>query len=271
MKHALKSLVIASALLMAGAAQAEVVEGTLTTGGNITALGWKVDGLTGGGTLTFSSSLIAALNAGGIQVAKINPATVNVTMNTRMKYTAISANAPVASLTGLFDGSKLDVTRVTTRGGASMLAEEDGITNTGGSLGISSISVNIAEKRIYADIDGGNGVGFKEQIHLWNYANLAGPVSFAAVVGPITSTNTVTGLTITTEAFGLFTKSLGLTEDGISAMSKITDYGTMVATIGANASKVGGTTPTIPEPSTYALMGIGLAALAFAAKRNRRA
>ena len=53
-------------------------------------------------------------------------------------------------------------------------------------------------------------------------------------------------------------------------MAGIDDYGVMNAQILVDV-KTPGNVPTIPEPSTYALMGIGLVGLAFASKRARRA
>ena len=45
---------------------------------------------------------------------------------------------------------------------------------------------------------------------------------------------------------------MGLTANGITSLKTVTDFGTIVSTI---SMKV---TPTVPEPSTYALMGLGL-------------
>jgi len=66
-----------------------------------------------------------------------------------------------------------------------------------------------------------------------------------------------TGLTITSEAFDLFKQGLGLRPGGVAAMASIPDYGVM--------------TVAIPEPSTYALLGLGLLGVAGVVRRNRLA
>jgi PEP-CTERM motif len=266
MKFALKSLVIASAFIMAGAAQADTVTGTLTGSSSISAFGWTVSGLTGGGALSFSSQLITALNAGGIEVSAIAPATVAETLNKKFQYVTLSANAPVTSLTGTFDSNTqvLTVNSVGTKGGALLTATADGLTNTGGSLSITSIGVDLASKTILADITGGNGVGYKEQIAMWKYDSLTGDTTFAAKVGTISSTNNVTGLTITDSAKALFIQSLGLQAAGVTAMDSIANYGSLVSTISATV------TSNVPEPSTYVLAALGLVGI-VAAKRARRA
>jgi hypothetical protein len=49
-------------------------------------------------------------------------------------------------------------------------------------------------------------------------------------------------------------------------MQGITNYGSIASTITAKA----GTTPAVPEPSTYALMGLGLAGIAAVARRRAK-
>lgn len=275
MKLALKSLALACSLFMAGTVHAEVVKGTIIGGTPPIEImpGWHFSGLDGSATLTFSNVLVSAMNAGGIESIPIAPAAFPVhTQIVRPQNShGIAVTAPVVALTGLFDGSTLEVTRLTSRGGIQLLAVNDGITNSGGALAITNISIDLGEKTIYADIDGANGVGYHEQIALWSFDTLTGPSRFAAAEGPIASTNTASGLTITDTAFASFSQSLGLTEDGVSAMSRVTDYGTMAVTFGLIATYREPALPVVPEPSTYMLMGLGLMGLAFASKRARRA
>lgn len=267
MKFALKSLVLASALAMAGAAQAEIANATLVAGEDecTGAFGYEMCNLQGGGSLAFSKALIGALNAAGAVTTGVEPAVVSVSR------TAITAEAPITQLSGQFDSSTaiFTATRVKTAGGATMTTVADDFTTIGGSLKITNISVNLADKAIFADITGGNGVGTVKNQQIWNYGTITGDTAYKAVAGTIVSENTISGLTITGNAFNLFAQSLGLTDAGIAAMQQIKDYGVMTSRLSVDVT--GGTTPPIPEPSTYMLMGLGLVGLAFASKRARRA
>lgn len=265
MKTSFKTLALASVLALAGGvAHAEIARGvTLNYEGDpITAFGATMQDLQGGGALTFSKSLMGALNAAGVVVTPVLPSTL-ATVNKQ-----ITVTAPIASLTGDYDSDtqSFTATKVRTTGGASMLAVADDFTNTGGSLSVTNIKVDLATKSIYADLTGGNNVGLQKQVLVWNFANIAGATTFKAVTGTTVADNTLTGLTISATAFDTFAKSLGLTEAGRGAMAQITDYGVMTSHI-----TVGVIAPSVPEPSTYALMGLGLVGLAFAAKRNRAA
>ncbi|RZI82271.1 MAG: PEP-CTERM sorting domain-containing protein [Rubrivivax sp.] len=261
-KTLLKVAVVTSAFTATGLAQA--VSGTLAVGGTRTELGWSVSNLQGSGSLTFSSSLLGALNAGGIELVEIAPAVLTTTTSPRGAYLTGSVAAPIQALDGDFDGSTLTITGVDTTGGATLKATADGFTNTGGSLTIQNIFVDVAAKKVFADIIGANGVGAKNNIELWSVATLTGKTSFPAVPGVTSSTNTLSGLTINATAYGYFSKALGLTDVGNTAMGSITDYGSMTSNISVFAAPV-------PEPSTYLMMGVGLMALAgVQAARQRK-
>jgi hypothetical protein len=266
MKLNLKALAVASAFVMAGSAQAATAL-TLNVGGSVTDQGWTVSGLTGSGNLVFSTALVGALNSASAEVVAVAPATVVAPTNARGFYTAISAAAPIQSLTGSFDGSTVSISGVGTTGGANITTVADGFTNTGGSLSITNLRVDLTTSHVFATLVGGNGVGTINNFDLWSFASLTGATSFAAVTGPTTSVNTLTGLALSgATAFSTFSQALGLTQAGINAMSAITDYGSISSSITVTAARA----PSVPEPSTYLLMGLGLVGIMAASKRTKR-
>ncbi len=265
MKHIAKALVLASALAAAGMAHAQLeANATLVAGGPATgAFGFEMSNLRGSGSLAFSEDLIGALAVAGIQTSIVSPATGTVSDS------VIDITAPIFSLSGKFtatsigEGGVFAATNVGTLGGANMVAPTANFATATGSLSVTNIQVDLVSKGIYATISGGNGLA-TQNLRVWDFANIDGDTTFAAVQGTTTANNVLTGLTITTQAFDAFAKGLGLKAGGIAAMSSIADYGIMTSSLQVDVS-------VVPEPSTYALMGIGLVGLAFAAKRNRRA
>mgnify|MGYP003346979831 FL=1 len=265
MKFALKHLALAASLVSVGLASAQAT--TIATSGSVTDSGYTFSALSGTGTLSFSSTLIGALNAGGIQVSQVNPAIVTTTTTTSGKYKTVSAAAPVTSLTGAVSGSTFGVTQVATAGGALQTAVDDGFTTTGGSLSITNLMVDLSSKKVFATLIGANGVGTVNNLYLWDIGSLTGATSQGLVDGTNTFSNTLSGLKINSNAFNLFSQALGLTAAGNNALSTVTDFGTITSTISFNAKAA---TAAVPEPSTYALMGLGLAAVGMVARRRAK-
>jgi hypothetical protein len=271
MKHALQTLAAAAAVTVTSLAQA--ASGTLHLGESITDYNYTVSDLTGSGTLTFSSTLIGALNAGKIQVSNVAPATVTVVYKTNsvtkvVSIASASAAAPVTALSGDYTATSVDITRVTSAGGALQSAPVANIATTGGSLQITNLNVDIVNKRVYADLIGGNNVGTRTNVYLWDIGQISGPTSFDISQlppggGVVSSTNTVSGLKINADAFNLFAQAMGLTANGITSLQTVTDFGSITSTISAKVTPV-------PEPSTLVTMGLGLMGLGLVAKRRRR-
>jgi hypothetical protein len=209
----------------------------------------------GSGTLTFSADLTSALDVGKVSVSPFGAAVGNILKDSDGLYSQVSVSAPLTSLT--IDTSTNQVLGAATTGGATQVAPVLKSVSSGGSLTVTDLNVDLANKRVYATLIGGNGVGTLTNFYLWDIGSVTGST---AISGPGTFSTTLSGLSITTSGFNKFSQSLGLLSLGKAALSGVTDFGTITSVIG--------TPPVIPEPNTYALMGLGLAGVAAAARRR---
>lgn len=270
MKFNLKQLTAASLLALAGAAQASVI----TVQPGETHQGLKLVG--GNAVLSFSGSLIEALNAGQVSITAQAPAAASETSAydpdlDEVVRTGASANAPLTFMT--VDDVSGDVLAAGSLGGAVMIAPKVSGVSKGGSLTVGNLSVNLTEKRVYADITGnfsgvtGAAATTLTHFHLWNFASLSGPTNVQ--VGAGSYTNVISGLSITQAGFDNFASALGLLTTGRNALLGVTDFGTITSTIVAEGKLV--MAPQVPEPGTWALMGLGFTGIALAARRRRTA
>ena len=247
-KHLFTAAVLAA---MGTAAHADIL--TVVNGGAT---------FTGSGALTFSADLLGALDTGKIAASAYGAATPTILKDTDGFYTSIQVSAPMATLS--LDTDTLEVVGVGTKGGLTLTAPVVKSVSSGGSLTVTDIKADLSSKTIFATIIGANGVGTVNNMALWHFSGLSSQSG-----GPVTAT--ITGLSITPQGLDAFSKSLGLQSLGWATVNGVTDFGTITTILAANVLD---TPPplwhvsSIPEPSTYALMGLGLVGLT-AMKRRR--
>lgn len=260
MKFAFKSIVAAAAFIAAGASNAALV--TVNAGQTVNGLTLNGD-FQSFGALRFDDNLVDALNLGVVTASGFGGAEVTtVGKPGEYAYGGIIAKAAVTSVT--YDDVTGKVTRVVTTGGARQTAT-NGLALSGGWVEVGNLDVRLDTLEIFGTVQGQSVVaGSVAQNYSGKLFDIQGGVTGDTTWKAGFALNQISGLAITTQAFSAIDLSLGLKNVGRGGLqAAAANFGRIDSQISVSA-----TAPAVPEPSTYALMGVGLVGLALVSRRR---
>ncbi|KGM40541.1 hypothetical protein JY96_12195 [Aquabacterium sp. NJ1] len=221
--------------------------------------------VSGVANLSLSSDMLATLDTVRASMGAYGAAVGTVQKDTDGYYTQASVAMPVSSLT--IDTVAIAPLGVTTAGGLTLSMPALKSISSGGSLTVTDLNIDLANKKVYATLIGSNGLGTVKNAYLWDIGSVTGPeliTGFDSHCGAYNDCQylapgmTLTGLRFTSGSYTQFSQALGLSQLGWAAFDGPADFGTI-------------TMGVVPEPGTPALMGLGLAGLLIGKRRRQGA
>jgi hypothetical protein len=284
----------ASLMLIQGAGELEFSNGT---------------GVVGGLPVDTVGGLVGALNVAAVVMKPLDGATlteVDTDIEGDVTRARVKVSATVTSLTA--DSQTGQFLSVGSKGGAQQIASRiRGVLN-GGEMNVSNLRFDLVNKTVIADVAGtplvynattkvwapGTATSQKD-LALWAITSIAGPTQMSVenlmkaeggdfsglardgyqLLAPtaerpyyaIGATNVLGGLRVTDAGFAFFANALGL-KAGSTGYNTLAGVNSQPDGWGSITSNMVFTT-SIPEPATYALMGLGLVGITLVARRQK--